>query len=286
MISNLDQLTADELRDLNERLYASRVTKLQELRRAQEDKAQLQVELQSTLTALADSRQASHYANQAVQADRQFVARILKKYKTLVQKFEAQKAEADLSDFNEIDALRKSLAELHAQMDQAKGLSKVLDELESTNADASQLANLLQYHKIDLSIVQAGSRQALAKAKAHKDSLFQALVALEQHLVTAKKHREERMAELHSSREEHADLTAKLETEEGGVLERELLWLQEQITSTRDAKDKFDKDKGGTDAAHLDASALDADKKNQARAGGGGSAQVGEEEGARWSAAT
>lgn len=43
VISNLDQLTADELRDLNERLYASRVTKLQELRRAQEDKAQLQV---------------------------------------------------------------------------------------------------------------------------------------------------------------------------------------------------------------------------------------------------
>ena len=52
------------------------------------------------------------------------VAGILKKYKTLVAKFEEQKAQADLSDFNEIDALRKSLAELHSQMGQAKGLSR------------------------------------------------------------------------------------------------------------------------------------------------------------------
>ena len=46
MIANLDQLELEELEELNERLKASRIAKFGELRKAQEDKAALQVELQ------------------------------------------------------------------------------------------------------------------------------------------------------------------------------------------------------------------------------------------------
>ena len=228
-----------ELDDLNQRLYASRVAKLRELRMAQDEKAALQVKLQDTLTELADSRQTAQQAASSLRADRKFVNGILRKYQVLVDRFEEQKAKADLADSDEMDTLRRSLAELHKQMSQAKNLSRVLTELEKTKVEAGELTNLLKFHKVDLAIVQAGSRQALSKAKAHKDSLFQALVGLERLLVTAKNEREERLAELASSREQEKSLSARVATQEQVVLEREVAWLQEQVTGTQNTIDSY-----------------------------------------------
>ena len=105
-----------------------------------------------------------------------FVKGILRKYQVLVDNFEARKAKADLTDNDEMDALRRSLTELQTQMVQAKSLNLVLTDLEKKKVETSELVNLLKFHKVDLAIVQAGSRQALAKAKAHKDALFQAFI--------------------------------------------------------------------------------------------------------------
>ena len=142
MIANLDQLELEELEELNERLKASRIAKVGELRRAQEDKAALQVELQQMLATLADSRQASQQASAALQKDRQFVARILRKYQSLVDKLESQKREEDKRDFGEMRTLRHAIVELHQQMNQAKGLGRVISELEKTNAETAQVTSL------------------------------------------------------------------------------------------------------------------------------------------------
>jgi DNA repair exonuclease SbcCD ATPase subunit len=128
VIANLDQLELEELEELNERLKASRIAKFGELRKAQEDKAALQVELQQMLATLADSRQ--------------FVARILRKYQTLVDKLESQKHEEDKRDFEEMRTLRHAIVELHQQMNQAKGLGRVISELEKTNTETAQVTSL------------------------------------------------------------------------------------------------------------------------------------------------
>lgn len=228
-----------ELDELNQRLYASRVAKLRELRMAQDEKAALQVKLQDTLAELADSRQTAQQAAASLRNDRQFVKGILRKYQVLVDKFEAQKAKADLSDHDEMETLRRSLAELHQQMNQAKNLSSVLTELERTKIEAGELTNLLKFHKVDLAIVQAGSRQALSKAKAHKDSLFQALVGLERQLVSAKGDREGRLADIASSRVQEKSMTAQVSSEEQEVLEREVAWLQSQVAGTQESIESY-----------------------------------------------
>jgi len=142
VIANLDQLELEELEELNERLKASRIAKFGELRKAQEDKAALQVELQQMLATLADSRQASQQASAALQKDRQFVARILRKYQTLVDKLESPKHEEDKRDFEEMRTLRHAIVELHQQMNQAKGLGRVISELEKTNTETAQVTSL------------------------------------------------------------------------------------------------------------------------------------------------
>ena len=206
---------------------------------AQDEKAALQVKLQDTLTELADSRQTAQQAAASLRTDRKFVSGILRKYQVLVDKFEAQKAKADLADHDEMDTLRRSLSELHKQMSQAKNLSRVLTELEKTKVETGELTNLLKFHKVDLAIVQAGSRQALSKAKAHKDALFQALVGLERLLVNAKNEREERLAEIASSRAQEKSLSTQVASEEQVVLEREVAWLQEQVAGTQDTIGSF-----------------------------------------------
>jgi hypothetical protein len=228
-----------ELEDLNQRLYASRVAKLRELRKAQDEKAALQVKLQDTLTELADSRQTAQQAAASLRTDRQFVSGILRKYQVLVDKFEARKAKADLADQDEMLTLRQSLVELRKQMNQAKSLSRVLVELEKTKIEAGELTNLLKFHKVDLAIVQAGSRQALSKAKAHKDGLFQALVGLETQLVRAKSDREIRLAEIASSRVQEKSMSTQVESEEQDVLEREVQWLQAQVAGTQEAIESY-----------------------------------------------
>jgi len=228
-----------ELDDLNQRLYASRVAKLRELRQAQDEKAALQVKLQDTLAELADSRQTAQQAAASLRTDRQFVRGILRKYQVLVDKFEAQKAKADLADHDEMHTLRQSLVELHKQMNQAKSLSRVLTELEKTKVETGELTSLLKFHKVDLAIVQAGSRQALSKAKAHKDGLFQALVGLEAQLVSAKSDRENRLAEIASSRAQEKSMSTEVASEEQGVLEREVQWLQQQVAGTQEAIESY-----------------------------------------------
>ena len=222
VIANLDQLAPEELEDLNQRLYASRVAKLRELRMAQDEKASLQVKLQETLAELADSRQIAQQAHAALHKDRMFVKGILRKYQVLVDNFEARKAKADLTDNDEMDALRRSLTELQTQMVQAKSLNLVLTDLEKKKVETSELVNLLKFHKVDLAIVQAGSRQALAKAKAHKDALFQALVGLERQLLAAKGDREQKLADIATSRAKVAEQRAEVCEEEQQVLEREV----------------------------------------------------------------
>ena len=63
-------------------------------------------------------------------------------------------------------------------------------------------------------VSQAGSRQALSKAKAHKDSLFQALVGLERQLMSAKQDRESRLADIASSRMQEKSMSAQVASEE------------------------------------------------------------------------
>jgi len=228
-----------ELDDLNQRLYASRVAKLRELRMAQNEKAALQVKLQDTLTELADSRQTAQQAASSLKADRKFVSTILRKYQVLVDRFEAQKAETDLADHDEMSALRASLSELHNQMLQAKNLSRVLTDLERTKVETGQLTNLLKFHKVDLAIVQAGSRQALSKAKAHKDALFAALVGLERQLMSAKTSREQKLADIAASRVQEKSMSAQVASEEEAVLEREVAWLRTQVTGAQEAIDSY-----------------------------------------------
>ena len=57
----------------------------------------------------------------------------------------------------------------HAQMEQAKWVGNILDELERSRVDAAQIASLLKFHRIDLAIVKAGSRQVLPTGP-HEDS--------------------------------------------------------------------------------------------------------------------
>ena len=273
-----------ELDELNQRLYASRVAKLRELRMAQDEKAALQVKLQDTLAELADSRQTAQQAAASLRNDRQFVKGILRKYQVLVDRFEAQKAKADLSDHDEMETLRRSLAELHQQMNQAKNLSRVLTELERTKIEAGELTNLLKFHKVDLAIVQAGSRQALSKAKAHKDSLFQALVGLERQLVSAKSDREGRLADIATSRVQEKSLTTQVSSEEQAVLEREVQWLQSQVAGTQEAIESYSSP-GGKQSSGTNAGATSADNdggegssravNKEGRFGEGSSAQLG-----------
>jgi len=215
------------------------VAKLRELRKAQDEKAALQVKLQDTLAELADSRQTAQQAAASLRTDRQFVSGILRKYQVLVDKFESQKAKTDLADQDEMHTLRQSIVELRKQMNQAKSLSRVLAELEKTKIEAGELTNLLKFHKVDLAIVQAGSRQALSKAKAHKDGLFQALVGLETQLVRAKSDREIRLAEIASSRAQEKSMSTQVASEEQDVLEREVQWLQAQVAGTQEAIESY-----------------------------------------------
>jgi hypothetical protein len=53
--------------------------------------------------------------------------------------------------------------------------------------------------------------QVLAKVQAHKDALFQALVALEYKLVMARRQREHRTKELHVSKHQHDTLVQTLQ---------------------------------------------------------------------------
>ncbi len=53
--------------------------------------------------------------------------------------------------------------------------------------------------------------QVLAKAQAHKDALFQALVALEYRLVMARRQRELRTRELQMSKQQHEKLIQTLQ---------------------------------------------------------------------------
>ena len=215
------------------------MAKLRELRKAQDEKAALQVKLQDTLAELADSRQTAQQAAASLRTDRQFVSGILRKYQVLVDKFESQKAKTDLADQDEMHTLRQSIVELRKQMNQAKSLSRVLAELEKTKIEAGELTNLLKFHKVDLAIVQAGSRQALSKAKAHKDGLFQALVGLETQLVRAKSDREIRLAEIASSRAQEKSMSTQVASEEQDVLEREVQWLQAQVAGTQEAIESY-----------------------------------------------
>jgi hypothetical protein len=237
-----------ELDDLNQRLYASRVAKLRELRMAQDEKAALQVKLQDTLAQLADSRQTAQQAALSIKNDRQFVKGILRKYQVLVDKFETRKAKADLADHDEMDSLRKSINELQQQSLQAKNLNRILTELEKVRVETGDLTNLLKFYKVDLAIVQAGSRQALAKAKAHKDALFQALVGLERQLLNAKSDREQRLADIAASRGMEKDAQALVSGEEQEVLEREVAWLQAKVKGTQQALDSYAASKSHTAA--------------------------------------
>ena len=64
-------------------------------------------------------------------------------------------------------------------------------------------------------------------------------MGLERLLVTAKNEREERLAELASSREQEKSLSARVATQEQVVLEREVAWLQEQVTGTQNTIDSY-----------------------------------------------
>jgi hypothetical protein len=235
VIANLEEYSAEGLLQLSESLQESCNTKIDELKDARAEKAQLQEELQGILAILADGTLSSQSAIKAGHADRMFIKKVVAKYRRLVEHFETKKQEADLSDRTEYDAIRKLIVRLHEQMHMTQVINKVLDETEKVRTSTAQLETLLDFHRTDLRIVQTGSRQVLAKAQAHKDALFQALVGLEYRLVRARGQRQERSKELRVSKQQQDAIAQRLLEEEQAVLEREVVWLQDQLAIARHA---------------------------------------------------
>lgn len=240
VIANLEEYSAEGLQQLSEGLQESCNAKVDELKDARAEKIKLQEELQEILVTLADGRIASQSAMKIGYTDRIFIKKVVFKYRGIVEDHEARKQELDPANRAELDVVRKLIVKLHDQMHMAQGISKVLDDIEKVRTSSTQLETLHNFHKTDLHIVQAGSRQVLAKAQAHKDALFQALVGLEYRLVRARSQRQERSKELRVSKQQQDAISQRLLDEEQAVLEREVIWLQDQLTIARHAaKDNF-----------------------------------------------
>eukprot|EP00960_Hanusia_phi_P024401 718567-Hanusia_phi.AAC.1 len=229
LIEHLDQQTYEELENLNSRLQEAKSRHLLEIKKASEEKIEMERELEKTLMQLSNAKQKGQDIMQSLKNDRRFLSTVMLKYKTLISKFEAQKMMADLTDTEEISSLRQTLADLRAQMSQAQNLAKILKNLEQTKVEASELANLLYFHKVDLALVQAGTRKAIAKAQLHKNSLFQALIELEKRMLSAKRDREKRLSDLVESRKLTKQLSIDLEAEEEEIIKKEISWLKEQL---------------------------------------------------------
>ena len=229
LIDHLDQQTYEELQNLNSRLQEAKSRHLLEIKKASEEKIEMERELEKTLMQLSNAKQKGQDIMQSLKNDRRFLSTVMLKYKTLISKFEAQKLMADLTDTEEISSLRQTLADLRAQMSQAQSLAKILKNLEQTKVEASELANLLYFHKVDLALVQAGTRKAIAKAQLHKNSLFQALIQLEKRMLSAKRDRERCLTDLIESRKLTKQMSIDVEAEEEEIIRKEISWLREQL---------------------------------------------------------
>jgi len=236
VLQNLQEFSKEELQQLNQQLAEARAAKLDALARANSDRAALSMELQQVLQDLTDTRVTAKQQQSAANNDRAFVARVLHKHRELVERYKLQKIQLGATSQDEMAKLERSVEELKFQLAQAKSLTKTLDELEQCNADTEKLSKLLHFHRIDLAIVKTGNRAALARAKAHKDALFKALVELESQLITAKADREDLLKKQATLQDQQAQLKADVESTESSVLKRELTWIKQQMDQTRKAQ--------------------------------------------------